>query len=151
MQGFFSLGNLIAGGGYVIAGILVVLGMFGMQVRARRAENDNVTQNLIDNYKATVEEQDKKLKASMEREIQQGKDLAHLQGQVKILSEILQGRDPAMQKFLAEAPELARVATENNRIAKETAAMVADIANKKMDGMIGAVERLVELLTPKTA
>lgn len=136
-----NLSTYIELGAAAIVGGLAVFGLFNRTQQQNQASNNAVAQNLIDNYKLTVDEQDKKLKTSAEREIEQGKEIAHLQGQVKTLTEILQGKDPAMSSFLKNAPELARIADENNKLARETSQNVATL--------VTSMQALVQALTPK--
>ena len=48
-------------GGWVIAGVLGVLGFFDKGKRERRREDDEVASNLIKNLQATIDIQEKKL------------------------------------------------------------------------------------------
>ena len=130
------LTSIVTYGGYILAGVFVALGMFGVQFRQRRNDNNEVTQNLIANYKLTVDEQDKKIKLSQEREIEQGKEIAHLQGQVKVLSDILQGRDPSMVAFLKDAPVLITIARENNGLAKANSEAIT-MLTKTISDLVG--------------
>ena len=130
-------------GGYVIAGILFVLGLFNKQAASRRVADDTISTNLITNLQTTCNLQEKEITTLREKEVEQGKEIAHLQGQVKTLSDLMQGRDPAMQSFLGGAPELMRIAAENNKLALATSQSVKDLT--------GAVHALVGLLTPKSA
>jgi len=142
------LGTALTFGGYVIAGGFAVSGFFNRQQRSRRADNDLTATNLINNLKTTTEVQEKEIDLLRAKEIDQGKQIANMQGQIKVLSDILQGRDPAMQKFLSDAPEVARLAAENILIAKNTASIVADLAEKRMTELTNSINNLVKVLTP---
>lgn len=145
----FTILNGLELSGWVVAGGLAVVGVFNKQRRTTRAEDDTVASNLIKNLTTTTELQEKEILVLRAREIEQGKDIAHMQGQIKVLTEILQGRDPAMQQFLENAPQLQRIADENNQLAKETAKRVADLAEKSITDLANSVKMLVILLTPK--
>lgn len=114
MLEYFTIGNFVMFGGYVIAGMLMILGMFGMQVRQRRDDGEKLTQNLISNYRLTVEQQEQKIKDLNEKEVAQGKEIAHLQGQVKVLTDILQGRDPEQMAVFRDLPQAIVVAKDSN-------------------------------------
>lgn len=111
--------TIVSFGGYIISGILAVIGIFNYQARSRRQEDDLTATNLINNLKTTTELQERELVSLRLKEVEQGKEIAHLQGQVKVLSDIFQGRDPAVQAFIAKAPELLAIANENNGYAKK--------------------------------
>lgn len=123
------------------AGALAVFGVFNTTMRARRREDDQTASNLIQNLKTTTELQDKEITRLRDKETQQGKEIAHLQGQLKVLTEIMQGRDPQMQQFLKSAPELIEIARENNGLAKEQ--------SKAMTELTTSIAALVAAITPK--
>jgi uncharacterized coiled-coil protein SlyX len=116
-------------GGWVLAGALGLVGVFDSSSRKRRKEDDDTASNLITNLRTTTDLQEKELTALRLREVDQGRDIAHLQGQVKVLTEILQGRDPAMKAFLDHAPLLIDIAKENNGLAKEQAKATTELTN----------------------
>ncbi len=124
-----SLLPLLNLAGWIVAGAIGVFGVFNGQWRQRRAEDDSTATNLINNLRTTTELQEKEIVALRAKEVEQGREIAHLQGQVKILSEVMQGRDPAMQKFLTDAPTLMTIAKENNGLAKETAHALNGLAD----------------------
>lgn len=130
-------------GGWVIAGCLGIVGMFSIQNRQRRQADDSVSTNLIQNLRTTADMQEKEIMRLRDKEVAYGKDVAHLQGQLKMLTEIMQGRDPAMQAFLKTAPDLIAIVRENNTLAKEQQVAMTDLTKK--------LGQLVTILTPKTA
>lgn len=122
--------------GAAIVGGLAVFGLFNTTSRNRRADDDQTATNLINNLKTTTELQEKEITTLRGKEVEQGREIAHLQGQVKTLTEILQGKDPAMTAFLTSAPELTRIAKENNALAKATAQSVADLSNSMQQFLV---------------
>jgi len=95
-----TLTVLLTLGGWVIAGVLAFVGILDRATRQRRKEDDNTASNLIQNLKTTTELQEKEIVTLRSKEVEQGKEIAHMQGQMKVLSEILQGRDPDMQAHM---------------------------------------------------
>lgn len=98
--------EIITFGGYVIAVGFGVASLWNRQTKERNAESDRVASELIENLQRTSNLQKEELLALRSKEIDQGKEIAHLQGQVKVLSDLFQGRDPAMIQFFKEAPDL---------------------------------------------
>lgn len=119
----------------MIAGLLAIVGIFNYQSKQRRVDDDTTANNLINNLKSTTELQEKEINTLRGKEIEQGKEIAHLQGQVKVLSDILQGRDPAMQEFLKHAPELVTIARENNGLAKANSEAMTNLT-KAITGLV---------------
>jgi uncharacterized coiled-coil protein SlyX len=113
-----DLSEVVAWGGYLVAGILAIAGIFNMQRQKQRADNDQTAANLINNLKITVDLQEKELVSLRLREVDQGKQIAHLQGQVKVLSDILQGRDPQQMEVFKQAPAIFDIARENNKMSR---------------------------------
>lgn len=112
-----------------VFGFLFLTGSIGGKAKEIQHESDGIQQTLINNYRTLIDDQTKKLQALNEENIQSGKDIAHLQGQVKTLTEILQGKDPAMQSFLKSAPRLVEIAEENNTLAKHTDESLGKLAD----------------------
>lgn len=110
--------TIITVGGWTIAGGLALYGVFNTQQRAREKESDQTASNLITNLRTTVDLQEKELTRLRDKETAQGKEIAHLSGQLAMLERVVQGRDPAMQAFLKDAPGLFQIARENNGLAK---------------------------------
>ena len=141
-----NIATLGTAGGWIIAGILAIVGMFNLQWRARRADDDKTASNLIANLKTTTELQEKEITVLRGKEIEQGREIAHLQGQVKVLTEVLQGRDPAMKAFLDRAPELMTIAHENNGLAKANADAITNLTK----AITGLIEKLPASMAVKT-
>lgn len=108
-----SSSSVFAIAGWIAAGALALIGYFDRQRRVRRADDDQVASNLITNLKTTADLQEKELVALRGKEVEQGKEIAHLQGQVKVLAEILQGRDPDTKAILGQIPDIAKIAKHN--------------------------------------
>lgn len=125
-----------------VGGVLVFTGAIGGKAREIKDESDAVAQRLIENYKLTVDNQDKKIRELTDREIVSGKAIAHLEGQVKTLTEILQGKDPKMQSFLNNAPGLLDLAKETSEATKQQAVSLAALTS--------AIEKLINNLPPMT-
>jgi uncharacterized coiled-coil protein SlyX len=140
---FSTLLTIFGYAGWGIAGVFGIIGLFDRSARARRQEDDATASNLITNLRTTTDLQEKEIGVLRAKEIEQGKEIAHLQGQVKTLSEIMQGRDPSMQSFFKEAPELLVMVKENNQSAKESAAAIVSLTN--------ALTKLVITMTPSEA
>lgn len=135
-----DVGTIITWGGYVIAGILAIVGAFNLQRQAQRTADDQTAANLIQNLKTTTELQEKEITRLRDKEAAQGKELAHLQGQLTMLKEIFQGRDPEMQEFLKTVPQLMIIAHENNGLAKAQADALAALTSQ--------ITALVVAITP---
>lgn len=95
-----TLTAIATAAGWILAGILAVIGVFDRATRQQRKDDDDTASNLIQNLKTTTELQEKEITTLRAKEVEQGKEIAHLQGQMKVLSEILQGRDPDMQEHI---------------------------------------------------
>ena len=128
--------------GWMIAGALGIYGVFNRQRKDRQREDDQTATNLITNLKTTTELQEKELIQLRSKEVEQGKQIAHLQGQVKVLSEILQGRDPSMQEFLKRAPDLIVMAKENNGLAKENSQAIVNLT-KSITSLVDQMSKKV--------
>lgn len=118
MQEIFTIEHLVTFGGYILAGGLFILGLFGMGARQKRGDDDKLTQNLISNYRLTVEQQEKQIRELSEKEVAQGKQIAHLEGQVKVLSDMVALRDPETQRVFKEAPAAFATARETHEMSK---------------------------------
>lgn len=125
---FQGLGAFFTIGGWVVAGIFVVLGFFGRGEASRRAENDKLADSVISRQKEDNEQKGKQIAALTIDLEQTKKDLHQLQGRNTLLEELFKGRDPAMQTFLATAPRLIQIAEDNNNLAKATNASVGQMA-----------------------
>lgn len=137
-----TLTALATAAGWILAGILAVIGVLDRATRQRRKEDDETASNLIQNLKTKTELQEKEIETLRNKEVSQGKEIAHLQGQLKMLSEIMQGRDPAMQSFLKDAPVLMTIARENNGLAKESSEAITRLADTMTD-FIAAMHPIV--------
>lgn len=141
--------TLLAFGGYAMFGIFAAFGYFNRQDTTRTKESDQLADTLIKRLQQTVDQQAKDLarmdtdmkahteKRDVEIKKLQG-DLSHLTGRNSVLEDLFKGRDPGMQMFLKEAPELIRVAQENNVLGKSTAVSVKIMA----DAMTTLIEHL---------
>lgn len=109
----FTLLNMFELAGWLVAGIIGFIGIFNKQRQTRRVEDDQVANNLIANLRTTTDLQEKELEKLRTKEVENGKEIAHLQGQVKVLSEILQGRDPATKEIMSQIPEIYKIGTHN--------------------------------------
>lgn len=125
-----------------VGGFFIFTGVIGGKSKEIHQESDGVQQTLINNYRTLIEDQNKKIQDLTTNEILAGREISHLQGQVKTLTEILQGKDPKMQVFLTAAPHLVEIAEENNKLAKETA--------QSMKMLVDTMERFINNLPPMT-
>lgn len=121
--------TILSWAGWIIAGALGLVGLFDKQRRNNEADDDKTASNLINNLRTTTELQEKELVSLRSKEVEQGKQIAHLEGQVKVLSEIFQGRDPATQAFLKEIPALVLGIKESNGMAKEQGKAIELLTN----------------------
>jgi chromosome segregation ATPase len=112
-----------------IGGFFIFTGAIGGKAKEIHGESDNIQQTLINNYRTLIDDQNKRIADLSAKEIAAGREISHLQGQVKTLEAILQGKDPAMQDFLKAAPRLLEVAEENNQLGRTTNASVAKLAD----------------------
>jgi len=138
-----TLTNIVMFGGYIIAGVLVVLGMFGMQVRQRRGESDTVASTLINNLQASLKLTEDNLKTTMGRLDTTTKELHQMQGRNTVLEQLFNGSEGSILSFLKQAPELMRVAKENHEISQTNAAELKQLTT--------SINLLVTALTPKAA
>lgn len=112
--------------GWVIAGALGLAGVFNMQRQQRRRDDDQTASNLITNLKTTADLQDKELVSLRTKEVEQGKEIAHLQGQIKVLTDILQGRDPKTLATLEQIPLIYTAAMKNGESIEKLTRAMAD-------------------------
>lgn len=120
--------TFLAFGGYIVAGVLVVLGYLGMGSRDRRKDDDTVATNLINNLQKTVDLQEKTIKATSDKLDQTTKELHQMQGRNSVLEGLFNGNENSILSFLKAAPRLISVAEENNTLAKATNASVGQMA-----------------------
>lgn len=125
-----DISGLLEFGGWVVAGIFVLLGMFGVSSKARRDENDSLTQNLITNLTTTVETQKvdiASLRSAMtqhtvERQAQittLTNKITHLEGRNSLLEDLFKGRDPDMQQAVKRSPQMFAMIEETNKLVKD--------------------------------
>lgn len=126
-----SQSGVLALAGWGLAGVLALIGYFDRQRRARKVEDDQVAANLINNLTATSKLQADEIISLRAKEVDQGKSIAHLEGQVKVLTDILQGRDPKTQDLLNQIPEIKKVAVHN-----------AELTEKLTEAMTSFIEKL---------
>lgn len=110
--------------GAVIAGFFYFYGSFGKNKQELSQENMATAQNLIENYKQTIEVQNGKIKDLSTKEIDQGKQIAHLEGQVKVLTDMVALRDPATLEVFKAAPAIFEIARDNNLVARANGAAI---------------------------
>jgi uncharacterized protein YPO0396 len=132
--------TLVTLGGWLAAGGLAVFGLFNMTARQRRKESDDLADGLIKRLQQTVDQQAADLKRMQDEmtkhtqmrdsEIKElsGK-VSHLQGRNSVLEDILKGRDPLQSEFFKASPKLFEIATENNRLAKETSEAISELVD----------------------
>jgi len=134
-------------GGWVIAGVFGVIGIFNRQARERRKEDESVATNLINNLQKTVDLQEdtmKKMRLEMDahtkernEEIKGIRDqMSHLQGRNAVLEELFKGRDPAMQAFLKDAPMLLEITKKDHELIEESM--------KSITGLSATMSKFVE-------
>lgn len=111
-------------GGYAVVGFLAVFGYFKKD-DGRRKESDDLADTLIERLQQTVNQQTKdlaKMQVDMEHHTKDrdeqirklSDDLKHMQGRNSILEDLFKGRDPGMQDFLKNAPELLSTTRETS-------------------------------------
>lgn len=127
-------------GGWIIAGVLAVVGVFNKQSRERRREDEDVASNLIKNLQTTVEVQEKtiaKMQETMEKhtkerneEMQKLRDqMTHISGRNSMLEDLFKGRDPQMQAFLKEAPMLVEIIKADHELIEENTKMLTALGS----------------------
>jgi uncharacterized coiled-coil protein SlyX len=134
----FTILNIIELAGWVVAGALALFGVYNRQKKSRETEDDRVASNLIANLRATTDLQEKELEKLRAKEVEQGKQIAHLEGQVKVLSEILQGRDPATKDIMSKIPEIYKVGVHNTESIEKLTKTMSEF-----------MEKLTNILPPK--
>lgn len=135
--------SLLEYGGYIVAGILVVLGIFGVQVRQRRAEDDDVSTKLITNLQASLTLTEKNLKETNVKLDETTKQLHLMQGRNTVLEELFNGSENSILSFLKQAPELVLFAKENHTLSQKNA--------EDISALTSSIQDLVKALTPKSA
>ena len=133
MTGATILGTVLVFLGWPIAGALGVIGVFNKQRNERRLEDDKTAANLINNLRITTELQEKEIQSLRKKENEQSKELANMQGQIKILGDILQGSDPSMQAFLREFPVMVETMKQSNDMARMNAQAITNLATTLND------------------
>lgn len=127
-------------GGWVIAGIFAVIGMFSFTTKSRRVENDQLTTNLINNLTKTVEtykEENANLKTQMEKNASERDaqilklqtDFSHLAGRNSLLEELFKGRDPKQEAAYSEIPKMSATVTATNESVGELADLIKTFIN----------------------
>lgn len=129
-QTFLTIGGAL---GWIIAGVLAVIGMFNKQSRDRRTQDDQTAANLINNLKTTVDLQEKQLATMSTEKVAQGKEIANLQGQLTVVNKLLENRDPQVQAFLKEVPILVTAINESNVHSKSNQEAVINLTNMMAD------------------
>lgn len=139
---FSHLSTYIELAAAVVVGGIAVLGFFNTTMRQRRGEDDSVATNLINNLKLTVDQQKEALAATSTKLDETTKQLHLMQGRNSVLESLFNGSEGSILAFLKQAPELQRIADENNNLAKAT--------RDEVRALTSSIDRLVAVLTPKT-
>lgn len=124
----------------MIAGVLGVYGLFNMQARSRRADDDSVSANLINNLKSTVDQMKEQNAIQAVKLEQTTKELHQMQGRNTVLEQLFNGQEGSIMAFLKQAPALVKITEENNAMAKRNADDIGKLTK--------AVELLVGVLKP---
>lgn len=138
-------------GGWIIAGVLAVVGVFNKQSRERRKEDESVASNLIKNLQTTAEIQQKEIEKMKEdasahskerdKEVQAlREDLKHLGGRNSMLEDLFKGRDPQMQAFLSEVPLLMEITKKDHELIEQ--------GSKSLTVLVEAMTQFLESHTP---
>ena len=106
-------------GGYVFAGIFAFRGQWDKKTKEKQEEDRKLSDNLIQRLQQTVDQQVKDMDEMKRQMASQRDEIKHFQGRNAVLEELFKGRDPAMQNFLKDAPNLMDIARENNGLARE--------------------------------
>ena len=117
-------------GGWIIAGVLGIVGFFDRGKRERRKEDDDVASNLIKNLQVTADVQEKKIIKMQEEMEAHGKErdkevqalreeLKHLSGRNSMLEDLFKGRDPQMQAFLKDVPILMEITKKDHELIEQ--------------------------------
>lgn len=110
--------------GAIIGGFFALYGSWGKSRQDLQTESDAVSQGLLTNYKETINVQEGKIKDLSTKEVEQGKEIAHLQGQVKVLTDMVALRDPGTKKVFEDAPAaFAAIALQGQAIEKLTSTL----------------------------
>lgn len=114
---------------------------FSGQRGSQRAADDVVASNLIQNLKTTTDIQEKTISDLSIKLDNTTKDLHLMQGRNTVLETLFNGSEGSIMAFLKMAPDLQRIADENNKLAKET--------NANVQALTASVDKLVNALTLK--
>lgn len=105
--------------GWVVAGILVVIGLFNRQTKQNRKDDDETASNLISNLKTTVDLQEKTINSLNAKMEITNKELHQMQGRNSVLESLFNGNENSILAFLKQAPKLLEIAEDNNKLTKE--------------------------------
>ena len=122
--------TIISIGGYVLAGVFAFIGIFNKQRQDREKLDDQTASNLIQNLKTTVDIQKTEIAGLTEDKIEQGKTIAHLEGQVKVLTDMVALRDPETMKAIAMIPDLHLIGERNGETLKKLTDAMTDFMTK---------------------
>lgn len=131
--------------GWVIAGVLAVVGYFNIKTKDRQKESDGLADTLIKRLQQTVDSQTedlKRMQVELDTRTNQRDqeivtlqhDLSHLQGRNGLLEELFKGRDPSMDTFFKK---------DGPQILSMTQANTASI-----EILVQSINNLIHTLTP---
>lgn len=106
--------NLLVLLGYAGYFFGAVIGIFNATARTRRRQNDQLTQDLISNLTATVNQQKDALAELTKKFDAQNQEFHRVIGRNEVLEKILTGRDPVQEQVFKEAPKIFAVAKANH-------------------------------------
>lgn len=146
-----AVANLVGIFGYLVGGFFVFFYFWNKTDSARRKENDRIAAELIRNLEKKVEQmeadmaahtlaRDEEISELTEKLTAQQREIHLLQGQNEAYLKILTLRDPTAQKVFEEAPEVFKIAKENNKISTGNSLAI--------EGLTKTIARFIDTLQP---
>lgn len=120
------LGGTIAG---IVAIGFAAINAYDTGLKKQRQEKDEISSEVVDLLKESVDVLEKKVKALETMNIENGKEMSRLRGENETLLKILQGRDETYLRFQSEG----------------------FAAFKRIESFGGSLESLIKTLKPVTA
>ncbi len=129
----------------IIAGVLVVIGLWDKKSKERKKETDGSEDRLIDILQKTVEELEKKVDKLTTQVDQQTKDIENLSRDKETYLSILQGRDGDTKEFFSQSRKSMEVVQSTHDVVTTLATSIAD-TNTNMGKLIELLGKHVEVI-----